>query len=480
MQILIILAIVLQACSRVNYLESSLKLYGENNREQLLKYDFKEKLNVLGHLSQPWETHAYEGKGTFWASKNTFQKEDSLKSSNGKVYTSKIDLTNDTLLFLDYGNDALLPITEELFFEKYINTSRYTPLPLLNYFKDNKDKVHWNTTKDHVVYSLNIGSFSTYLFINRSNYLVDKITYLSYDQLYGDVTTSFKYSLYTKNNIHTFPSRIKIEKMNGKVIDEVEILSSTINNNSLVELIKKPKNYQLVKLGDEHIPQVTTTKYNDYIYFVDLAHTDDKVLVVEFEDYMLVAEAPLSSNNGELIISEVKKIAPLKPIKYFVFGHHHPHYLGGLRAFVHKNTIILCTDISRDYVEYIAKAPHTIKPDSLQLQPKPVKTQIIKDSLTIGKTHKMKIYFMGEKSSHTKDYLIYYFPNNKLLFQDDLCWIPKEGIIKKARPREIGLYNTIKDLGLEVDTIIQSWPVKSHQVKTVIPFTDLEKAIKNK
>ncbi len=473
--LLILLTIILQSCTSVNYLENSIKLYGKSDDKSLLRFNFKEQLNNLGHLAEPWATNTYDGKGSLWVNKNTFQKQDSLTNSRGKVYTSKTDITNNTLLYLDYGDKELLPITEELFFEKLINTARYTPITLLHHFYNNKEDVKFTTTGEHVIYALEIDKYPIQLFINKSNNLVDKITYLSYDELYGDITTSFVYSSYIKNEFYTYPAHIQIEKINGKVIDIVEILNS-INDNP-VKLLEKPENYQIAKSSIEKNPEIQTTPYNDYIHFIDLAHTDDKVMVVEFKDYMLVAEAPINPKNGELIISEVKKIAPLKPIKYFVFGHHHPHYLGGLRPFVHKEATILCTDISENYVKYIAEAPHTINPDSLQLEPKPIKTQIIKDSLIIGKNNKMKIYFMGEKSSHTKDYLIYYFPNDKLLFEDDLCWIPKKGPIKKARSREIGLYNIIKDLKLEVDTIIQSWPIESHKVKTVIPFADLEKAV---
>jgi hypothetical protein len=64
-----------------------------------------------------------------------------------------------------------------------------------------------------------------------------------------------------------------------------------------------------------------------------------------------------------------------------------------------------------------------------------------------------------------------------MLFQDDLCWIPSEGAISKAGHRQVGLYNSIKKLNLEIETIVQSWPVKNHKVKTIIPFEDLEKSV---
>ena len=139
---------------------------------------------------------------------------------------------------------------------------------------------------------------------------------------------------------------------------------------------------------------------------------------------------------------------------------------------------IIALKQNEEYVSYIVNASHTLSPDSLQIEPKPLVFETIKDSLTISDSStEMKIYFIGEKSKHTNDYLVYYFPKEKLLFQDDLVWISKEGEIKKASARQAGLYNAIKDLGIKVETIIQSWPVSDYGVKTIIPFKDLEKSM---
>ena len=149
-----------------------------------------------------------------------------------------------------------------------------------------------------------------------------------------------------------------------------------------------------------------------------------------------------------------------------------------MRPFIHKGATILSVKSNEEYVKYLANAPHSLNPDSLQLQPKPLQIQVVKDSLTIadGK-FEMKIYFIGNKSEHTNDYLIYYFPSEKLLFQDDLVWIAREGEIEKASGRQAGLYNAVKELGLDIKTIVQSWPVTDYGVKTVIPFADLEKSM---
>jgi glyoxylase-like metal-dependent hydrolase (beta-lactamase superfamily II) len=473
---LAILFVLLQSCSTTNHLKNSKSSLLELSTENIVKFGFEESYKTLGHNFEPWETTNYAGKGTFWVNQNTFLKQDTIINSRGRKYTSKTNYDKSILLFLDYGDEELLPLTEDLYFEKIINTSRYSPILVLEYFVKNEADTKIEISSTNAIYSLKMGKYAVKVFINKATNLVDKITYLSYDELYGDVTTSFIYSTYVTKDKLTYPNAIQIEKINGKVIENVKILTFKMVPNN-IKLLEKPSDYKLIEPIEYSKPEIKVTKYNNYIHFIDLSHTDDKVLVVEIDDYVLVAEAPINSKNGELVIAEVKKIAPNKPIKYFIFGHHHPHYLGGLRAFVNQDATILCTDISKEYVEYIANAPHTLMPDNLQLNPKKVKTQVVKDSLVLGKNKEMIIYFMGEKSAHTKDYLIYYFPNDKMLFQDDLCSIPKEGVVTKAGNRQVGLYNFIEELNLDVDTIIQSWPVINNKVKTIIPFTDLQKSM---
>jgi hypothetical protein len=50
----------------------------------------------------------------------------------------------------------------------------------------------------------------------------------------------------------------------------------------------------------------------------------------------------------------------------------------------------------------------------------------------------------------------------------------------KAGDRQTGLYNAIQELGLDVTTVVQSWPVAAMGVKTVIPFSELEQSVKMK
>jgi glyoxylase-like metal-dependent hydrolase (beta-lactamase superfamily II) len=242
-------------------------------------------------------------------------------------------------------------------------------------------------------------------------------------------------------------------------------------------LLTRPADYK-IKPDTVIKPDISIEKYSDNIHFVLLKHTDGRAMIVEFADFLVVTEAPLNSENGELIIQEARKIAPGKPIKYFLFSHFHPDYTGGMRSFVHAGATVLCCSTDVPYVTYLAAAPHSLQPDNLEREPVALKTEEINDTkvITDGK-YTMNIYFMGDKSEHTNDYLLYYFPKEKMLFEGDLAFISKEGPPQKASKRQAGLYNAIKEIGIDVQTVSQSWPAENYGVKWQFPFAELEQSV---
>jgi hypothetical protein len=68
------------------------------------------------------------------------------------------------------------------------------------------------------------------------------------------------------------------------------------------------------------------------------------------------------------------------------------------------------------------------------------------------------------------DFLVYYLFSEE--FVDELVWIDKD---KLATARQ-GLYNFVKELHLNIDTIVQSWPLAKYNVRSSIPFSELERS----
>ncbi len=90
---------------------------------------------------------------------------------------------------------------------------------------------------------------------------------------------------------------------------------------------------------------------------------------------------------------------------------------------------------------------------------------------------------MGNKPDIQDDYIIFYFPTEKLIFEDDLVWISSKNKSNTAGKRQTSLYNAIKELGLAVDTIIQSYPSypsRDFEYKTKFTFKELEESVLSK
>lgn len=474
----VLFAFTAYANATTDYLNESLKKMSALPPENYLRLSYHETLNELYHSAEPWKEMQYAGQGNVWFNSNDFSKEDSLINGNRKLH-SKVQFRKDELLLLDYGHKEQKPVSKSMFAEQLIQTARYTPVPLLAWFAGQHTAPSKERNPQFAVYKNTLNGHGISISIRKADFLIEAISVLSSDDLHGDVLLVFKYSNYTSNAHLFLPKTIRAGKMNGRIHDEITVDTAILVKEKPM-LLERPANHVL----NEDVmpkPELRTEDYNTHIHFADLLHTGSKVMIVTFRDFVVVAESPLNSSNGALVIQEAERIAPGKPIRYFTFGHHHPDYIGGMRAFVHKGVTILSVPEDRDYLQYLAAAKHTLKPDSLQLHPQKIKLQELRDSaiITDGE-YEMKLFVIGEKSGHTKDYTVYYFPKEKLLVEGDLVWIDKNAAPNKASKTQEGLYKAIVKLGLDVNTIIQTWGIQYDSFKSRISFEELKASVEMK
>lgn len=459
-----------------NYLNNCFNKQVKPLGDRYLCLSYNENSNELGHDMEPWKQTNYIMKGTVWSTAYEFCKYDTLTRSDNSYY-SKTQFDKTTLLVQDYGNEKLLSVSANMLADYIFETARYSPMMLIDYFKTQKPDLDSSSNQVYAVYKLIVNKKIVKLYIRKGDNLLEKAVTIRNDDMLGDVTDTYFYEDYSTTAKVYSPAVIEIEKFGGKVNDKI-IISSVELTTATPVLLSNPFDY-ILKDETKTNAEVTTEKYNDNIYFVTLKHTESKSAIVVFKDFLMVLEAPLSSANGELILNEARKIAPGKPVKYFAFSHHHPWYLGGVRPFIRIGVTILTVKDDIPYLEYLASAKHTLQPDSLEIHPVTLKTEEVGMNKTITDgNYKMEIYFIGDRSVHTKDYLLFYFPAEKLLVEGDLAWILEKGELKKAGKRQAGLYNAIKSLGIDVETIIQEWPVgDKYGVKSVIPFSELEESV---
>jgi hypothetical protein len=197
------------------------------------------------------------------------------------------------------------------------------------------------------------------------------------------------------------------------------------------------------------------------IWTADLDDIESRSMIVEFSDHVAILEMAVGSANGERLVDAAKRQFPGKPIRYALFSHHHPHYLGGLRAAMAEGATIVTTPGNEAYIKEIASYPFTIQPDRLAKQPtRPVKVRTFTDRIELADAANQLIAInYGERSNHTQEFVIFYFPRQKLIFEAEQGWITVDGVLKATR-RAATLTAWIAEQKLDVEQLIQSWPMR--------------------
>jgi hypothetical protein len=199
------------------------------------------------------------------------------------------------------------------------------------------------------------------------------------------------------------------------------------------------------------------------LWSADLADIDSRTLIVEFADYLAVIEVAVGSANGERIVDAVRRQWPGKPIRYALFSHYHPSYTGGLRALVAEGATVATTPGNEAFVCDVVALPFTVQPDRLARQPRPTKIVTFADRYELtDSTNRLVAINYGERSQHTDEFVLFWFPRQKVLFETEHGWVRSNGTLRAGR-RAKGLLAWLDEQGLDVERIVQSFPMRDNE-----------------
>ena len=175
-------------------------------------------------------------------------------------------------------------------------------------------------------------------------------------------------------------------------------------------------------------------------------------LAVEFRDYAVVVEAPLSSVRSRAVLDKTGELMPGKPVRFVVASHHHFDHSAGLREYVAAGITVVTHPRNAAFIRELATAPRTIRPD--RLGSKPVEAQV--ETIT-GR----RVFTDGEQTleihpfetTHAEDMLIAYLPRQKILFNIDLFGPPLVGPSPRANDFTRELLRGIRSHGFVVETL---------------------------
>ncbi len=276
--------------------------------------------------------------------------------------------------------------------------------------------------------------------------LVDKVETWVENPVLGDMPVEASYSDYKDFHGLKFPSKI-VEKQGGYPVMD---LTTTDANRNVVAGVQPPK--QDSAPPDPFFGVDEQLVADDVYYFTGGTHHS---VIVKFNDYVVVIEAPLDETRSSAVISEVKKLYYNTPIKYLVNTHAHFDHAGGIRTYAAEGATILTYQMNKPYYEKTFALPRTLQPNKLAQSKKRAVIEAVgeKRVLTDG-THVIELYHVPNE--HNEGMLIAYLPKDKLIVEADLFTPPAAGAApqKPPSPYSLSLVEDLDKLKLDYEKIL--------------------------
>jgi glyoxylase-like metal-dependent hydrolase (beta-lactamase superfamily II) len=294
----------------------------------------------------------------------------------------------------------------------------------------------------------------------NERHLVEKVESWDTNPVLDDMLTETTYTEYKDFGGVQFPTKIT-QKQGG--FPSLDLTISEVKPHTPAD-IQVPDNVR------QATAQVKTEKAAEGVWY--LTGGSHHSVLIEMQDHLVVIEGPQNDARAVLVIAEVKRLVPNKPIKYVVNSHHHFDHSGGLGAFVAEGATIITHDISKAFFEQSLAAPRTVQPDKLAQSGKKPTVEGVGDKhvLTDG-TRTVELYHI-QGNVHNDGLIMAYLPKEKLLIEGDAYTPAASNAPPPVQPNpfSVNLYDNIERLKLTVEQIL---PLHGRMV----PLAELLKAI---
>ena len=270
----------------------------------------------------------------------------------------------------------------------------------------------------------------------------------------GDQLAVYEYSRYRVEKGIPVPGRL-VERSNGEIVRD-DTLTIAIDSHPADALFQLP----LSGFADPAPPappqgpeSEAVRQLADNVWLLQQLPSSNRVMFVAFRDYVLVLEAPTPQSVATAVLDAVRRTVPGKPVRYVAFSHHHDDHAGGLRPYIAEGITIVTTPAARPFVEHVASARHTLRPDELSSAPRApvIETFSTKRVFTDGDMV-VELHDIGP-TSHVDEIVLAWLPRQKIVFQGDLLILPFRGEPGPANTLTVEFLRAVERLGLDAQTI---------------------------
>jgi len=184
-------------------------------------------------------------------------------------------------------------------------------------------------------------------------------------------------------------------------------------------------------------------------------------VVIEFDDYIAVVEAPLYESRNLAVIDEIVERIPNKPIRFLVNTHQHHDHIGGLRTYMHIGATIITHWKNYDFYtkDVLNYSQRTLDPDMVSLWPptelaEGYQYEVVRENYALTDGDRIMQMSYVHPLRLVEGMLVAYLPEEKILIEAELFNPTTNQMPAEPTPENLSLYRHVERLGLDVETIV--------------------------
>jgi glyoxylase-like metal-dependent hydrolase (beta-lactamase superfamily II) len=283
----------------------------------------------------------------------------------------------------------------------------------------------------------------------------------------GDVTIETNFADYQDVGGLKLPARLTT-KIDGYTSADLHLTKQTVDGDA-GDLAAPAAAVSAAPIAGPPPPTVTAEEVAKGVWW--LAGQSHHSVVVEFGDHLTLIEVPLSEARSLAVIAKARELVPGKPLTQVVNTHAHFDHSSGIRAAVAEGLTVITHKGNAPYYKAAVERPHTIAPDALAKNPKPLKIETVDEEMTLkDNTRTLNLYHIAG-NPHADTLLMAYLPKERILVEAD-AFSPAGPALPAAaagEPYAPNLLDNVRRRGLKVERIV---PIHG----AIAPFDSLVKA----
>jgi len=291
------------------------------------------------------------------------------------------------------------------------------------------------------------GRYPVVALINKMNQ-IERVQATLPNDVLGDMAVVTTYSGYRNFGGIQFPSRI-VQTQGGH--PTLDLTVTAVQTNTFVDITVPD---QVRNPPAQAPPTATSQKLADGLFWI--TGGSHHSLAADMGDHVVVVEGPQNEARSEVVIAEVKKVIPNKPIRFVVNTHIHFDHSGGLRTFVDEGATVVTHQANVAYYEKAWAAPRTLSADRLSKSSKKAVFQGVADRSELRGTNNRVIELhLLRGNPHNEQTLVAWLPAEKVLFQSDMMNPPAPNAqVPPPTPTITNFAQNLGRLKIEPDQIV--------------------------